>query len=98
MRRRGRNEQGSEDLIEGHTALMCEHVWRVRDITFALPGRYVTEVCERCGALHIAGPDTEGQQVSTWNLDRPWRLDGLHLEDLERRRSAHADGTASKAE
>ena len=83
MRRRGRNEQGSEDLIEGPKALMCEHVWRVRDITFALPGRYVTEVCERCGALHIAGPDTEGQQVSTWNLDRPWRLDGLHLEDLE---------------
>lgn len=94
--RRGQNNRGSEDRTEGAGALDCNHVWRVRDITFALPGRYVTEVCERCGALHIAGPDTASQQVSTWNPDRPWRRDGLHLEDLERRRSASADRPPAK--
>ena len=96
MRRRGRNERGSESLSEGVEALSCAHAWRVRDVTFALPGRYVTEVCERCGGLRIAGPEPDGQQVSTWDLDRPWRRDGLHLEDLERRRSASADRPSSQ--
>lgn len=96
MRRRGRNENVSEHSSEGGGALDCTHVWRLRDVTFALPGRYVTEVCGRCGALNIAGPDTASQQVSTWHPERPWRRDALHLEDLERRAPAAADRPSSK--
>jgi len=96
MRRRGRNEHGSEASDEDVEDLDCTHVWRVRDVTVALPGRYVTEVCERCRGLRIAGPETDGDQVSRWDLDRPWRRDGLHLEDLERRSSAPADRPSSQ--
>ena len=92
MRRRGRNEHGSELVGEETESCTSTHAWRVRDVTFALPGKYVTEVCE----LRIAGPDTDGQQESTWEPDRPWRRDGLHLEDLERRLSASADRPSSK--
>ena len=35
----------------------CEHKWRLRDVTMALPGPYVCEVCDRCGMLHLDGPD-----------------------------------------
>lgn len=35
----------------------CEHQWRLRDVSVALPGPYVCEVCDRCGALHIDGPE-----------------------------------------
>jgi hypothetical protein len=96
MRRRGRNEHGSEMVGGESESCTSTHVWRVRDVTFALPGKYVTEVCERCGELRIAGPDTDGQQGSTWEPDRPWRRDGVHLEDLERRMSASADRPSSK--
>ena len=97
MRRRGRNEHASETSSEGVEASSCTHVWRVRDVTFAIPGRYVTEVCERCGGLCIDGPDTDGQGVSTWHPDRPWRRDGLHLEDLGRPGAPSADRPSSKA-
>ena len=96
MRRRGRNEHASEISSEGVEAFRCTHVWLVRDVTFAIPGRYVTEVCERCGGLRIDGPDTDGQEVSTWHPDRPWRRDGLHLEDLERPGAPSADRSSSK--
>ena len=29
------------------------HLWRMRDMTHALPGVYITEVCAQCGALRI---------------------------------------------
>jgi len=96
MRRRGRDEHVREDSSVGTESVDCTRVGRVRDVTFALPGHYVTEVCGRCGALHVNGPDTAGQQVSTWRPDRPWRRDALHLEDLERRARASADRQSSK--
>ena len=34
----------------------CEHTWRLRDVSLALPGPYVCEVCDRCGALRLDGP------------------------------------------
>ena len=34
----------------------CEHTWRLRDVSYALPGPNVCEVCDRCGALRIHGP------------------------------------------
>ena len=31
----------------------CEHSWRLRDLSVALPGPYVCEVCDGCGSLRI---------------------------------------------
>ena len=36
----------------------CEHTWRLRDVSLALPGPYVCEVCDRCGALRLDGPES----------------------------------------
>ena len=35
----------------------CVHQWRLRDVSLALPGPYVCEVCDRCGALRLDGPE-----------------------------------------
>ena len=35
----------------------CLHLWRLRNVSFALPGLYLCDVCDRCGALHIDGPE-----------------------------------------
>jgi hypothetical protein len=35
----------------------CQHRWRFRYATFALPGPYLGDVCDLCGALHIDGPE-----------------------------------------
>ena len=35
----------------------CAHTWKLRNVSFALPGLYVCDVCDRCGALHIDGPE-----------------------------------------
>ena len=35
----------------------CAHTWRLRDVSLALPGPYVCEVCDHCGALRLHGPD-----------------------------------------
>jgi hypothetical protein len=58
----------------------CEHTWRLRDVSVALPGPYVCEVCDRCGALHIDGPESISGPPS--NV-----ADGAaaHLESLARR-------------
>jgi hypothetical protein len=55
----------------------CDHRWRLRDVSVALPGPYVCVVCDLCGALHIDGPDAITGPVS--NV-----ADGaaLHLESL----------------
>ena len=44
MRRRGRDGQASEDSSERTEGLNCDHVWRLRGKTFALPRRCVMEV------------------------------------------------------
>jgi hypothetical protein len=36
---------------------VCEHVWRLRSVTLALPGPYVCDRCDRCGALRLDGPE-----------------------------------------
>jgi hypothetical protein len=58
----------------------CEHDWRLRDVTMALPGPYVCEVCDRCGMLHLDGPDAVTGPMT--NV-----ADGaaLHLESEQRR-------------
>lgn len=48
-----RLDDGNDRLDPGDCT---QHVWRIRDVTYALPGPYVCEVCERCGALQIDGP------------------------------------------
>lgn len=41
----------------------CSHVWRTRDLTFALSGTRC-EVCERCGVLQVTETDEPGAPVS----------------------------------
>ena len=69
----------------------CEHGWRLRDVTLALPGAYVCEVCDRCGTLRLHGPDAITGPPSHV-------ADGaaIHLESLERR-SPSPQGTPSPA-
>ena len=54
---------------------MCEHTWRVRDVSAALPGTYLCEVCDRCGAEVIARPDDNEHAVRT-------RLEAFHRQTL----------------
>lgn len=42
----------ADSMPDGHV-----HVWRLRHVCFALPGPFVSEVCTRCGALRIHGPE-----------------------------------------
>jgi len=100
MRHVGRHEQGTDTAREV-TEPRCnsDHLWRIRDITFALSGTYITEVCERCCAMHIFGPDELADQpVANWEPDRPWRHTGIHLDDLARQLPGSADQPSSKAE
>ena len=63
----------------------CRHVWRIRDVTSALSGA-TCEVCERCGALHVAETDELGapavvpQRVGSSQQD-----DSTALESFARR-------------
>ena len=57
----------------------CEHVWRPRDVSLALPGPYVCEVCDRCAMLRLHGPE----EIT----GPPTRVEdsaALHLESLDR--------------
>ena len=40
----------------------CDHVWRTRNLTFALAGA-TCEVCERCGVLQVLETDEPGAPV-----------------------------------
>ena len=60
----------------------CEHTWRLRDVSVALPGPYACEVCDRCGALHIDGPEAISGPPSNV-ADAA----AAHLESLARRES-----------
>lgn len=58
----------------------CQHSWRIRYATFALPGPYVGDVCDLCGAFRIDGPEAvKGPMTSV--------ADGaeIFLHSLERR-------------
>ena len=63
----------------------CEHTWRIRDVSLALPGPYVCEVCDRCGALRLHGPEAITGPPSSV-------ADGAatHLESLARPSPRHA--------
>jgi len=68
MHLRWHTDHAVDDRNEASDLGVCsQHVWRLRGVTFALPGAYVCEVCERCGAMHIDGPDEIGDL-----------LDGVH--------------------
>lgn len=58
----------------------CPHSWRLRYVSFALPGPYVGDVCDLCGALHIDGPEAvKGPMTDVCEGAT------LYLESLERR-------------
>jgi hypothetical protein len=42
----------------------CSHAWRTRYLTPALSGA-TCEVCERCGALHVAESEEAGAHAAT---------------------------------
>lgn len=68
------------DVKSDPAAQVCAHIWKLRNVSFALPGPYLCDVCERCGALHIDGPEAITGSAS--NV-----ADGaaLYLESLARR-------------
>lgn len=98
LRRRADHEfDHAQDRAE--RAVCTDHVWRIRDVTYALPGSYICEVCERCGALQVDGP---GEVTSMFGelpgpRDAPRRAgpsrngDGSELEALAARWSRPDD-------
>lgn len=57
MRLRRRPGHELDHPQDGAERAVCtDHVWRIRDVTYALPGSYISEVCQRCGALQVDGP------------------------------------------
>ena len=61
----------------------CDHAWRIRYVSFALPGPYVCEVCDRCGALRIDGPEAITGPATPVAEDA-----AIHLERLARQGAA----------
>ncbi len=67
MRLRRRTDHGLDDRNDRSEPGVCtEHAWRIRDVRIALPGAYICEVCQRCGALHIDGPDATAGMFAGW--------------------------------
>jgi hypothetical protein len=58
----------------------CVHAWRLRDVSTALPGPYVCEVCDHCGALRLHGPD-----AITGPPSNVAESAAIHLETVARR-------------
>ena len=49
-----RADHAFDDRADGPDDRACSgHLWRMRDMTHALPGVYITEVCAQCSALRI---------------------------------------------
>ena len=49
-----RADHAVDDRADSPDDRACSgHLWRMRDMTHALPGVYITEVCAQCGALRI---------------------------------------------
>ena len=59
MRHLGRHGQSRVHANEGPDARQCSHVWRDRVVPAVLAD-CECEVCDRCGALHIADTDELG--------------------------------------
>ena len=73
----------------------CSHVWRTRDLTFALSGTRC-EVCERCGMLQVTETDEPGAAGSElarrqWVAAARGHGAGLHglTADSDRGRALH---------
>ena len=79
-----RRQGHHDDKHESPDPDKCEHVWRVRDVSVALPGPYVCEVCDVCGALHLDGPD-----AITGSPSNVAHAAALHLESLDRHSTLH---------
>ncbi len=47
---------GLDDRDEGGDGCP-EHVWEIRGVTFAADGAHQDQVCTRCGAVLVVGPD-----------------------------------------
>jgi hypothetical protein len=60
----------------------CEHTWRLRGVILGLPGPYVCDVCDRCGALRLHGPEEITGPATRVDDDA-----AMYLESLARRRS-----------
>ena len=68
----------------------CRHVWRTRDVTSALSGA-TCEVCERCGALHVAETDQLSvAAVAPQRFSSSRQNEGTALESFARRWSLPA--------
>lgn len=83
MRHKGRHERRHDEVSD---ARACEHVWRDRAITFALPDSCGSMVCDRCGMWHVVGAD--GLSVDDGATQRRGPLldaGGVGLESLARR-------------
>ena len=63
----------------------CEHSWRLRDVSIALPGPYVCEVCDHCGILRLHGPE-----AITGPPSHVADSTSSYLESLARRSPRHA--------
>ena len=57
--------------VDGPDPDTCEHAWRLRNVSLALPGPYVCEVCDHCGALRLDGPETITGPASTLRTGPP---------------------------
>jgi len=68
------------DTSDGPDPDTCGHAWRLRDVSVALPGPYVCEVCDCCGMLRIHGPEEITGPVTHVAVGA-----AIHLESLARR-------------
>ena len=84
MRHLGRHEPGHDD---GPDPRQCSHVWRDRAVTAVLAD-CECEVCDRCGALHIAETDEHSGHHSPSHGVSLLPKGGADLESLARRWSA----------
>ena len=73
--RKARNKGDSPDPAD------CQHAWRLRDVSTALPGPYVCDVCDHCGALRLHGPE-----AITGPPSNVAEGAAIHLESVARRR------------
>ncbi len=72
----------SDDGNNGPDPDKCQHTWRLRGVILGLPGPYVCDVCDRCGALRLHGPEEITGPATRVDDDA-----ARYLESLARRRS-----------
>ena len=85
------NHEGHDRTAKGE----CRHVWRTRGVTSALSGA-TCEVCERCGALHVAETDQPSAPAAVAQPVASSRQDeGAALESFARRWSLPVERPAA---